>query len=183
MSDGGGRLEQIVEAANHVAAKIRDDADAQARRYVEDARRRSEALTSERIRIISEASDSLLEQGRMIKAQTDQLVEALRDAGARIATATSDVEPPRDPVPPPVRNEPVPAEEAPPADVDAPRRAISPDPPAPARQLERPTSDEPRLLATRMAVAGSSPRQVEARLREVGVEDPIGLVDAVFGDV
>jgi len=210
---GGDRLEQIVEAANHVAARIRDEAEAQARRYVEDARRRAEALTSERIRSISEASDALLEQGRTMKVQTDQLVEALRDAAARIGTASADVEPPRDPVARPApreRNRPARADESLLAEVDA-RRArarateetalaeagpgstapaeipgateVNPDSPAPASRIGRATSEEPRLLATRMAVAGSSPRQVETRLREVGVEDPVGLVNAVFSDV
>jgi hypothetical protein len=192
-SAGGERLEEIVEAANRVAAKIREEAEAQARRYVEDARRRAEALTDERVRFISEASDSLLEQGRMMKAQTEQLVEALRDAAARIATATSEVEPPGEPPPPPARRErtePVPPNPSPPAEVNAtpPRGHAAPVtgaaetvPPAPL--IARPASKESRLLATRMAVAGSNPRQVEARLREVGVEDPVGLVDAVFSDI
>jgi hypothetical protein len=167
VSAGSDRLEQIIEAANHVAATIREDAEAQARRYVEDARRRSEALTSERIRWMSEASDALLEQGRTMIARTDQLVETLRDAADRIATATADVQSPRDRAVPASRERPQPAaaDESRLAEVDA-RRA----------------SEEPRLLATRMAVAGSSPRQVEARLREVGVEDPVGLVDAIFSD-
>jgi ElaB/YqjD/DUF883 family membrane-anchored ribosome-binding protein len=197
VSSAGDRMQLIVEAANCVAAEVREEAEAQARHYVEDARRRAEALTSERVRFIHETSNSLLEQGRMVMAHTDELVQALHDAADRIGAAASSVgerrEPGREPgnPEPPERESPVSREWSP----AGTSRAAEPRPrdPEPAETDEGPsaaapqsgggTSDVHRLLATKMAVAGSSRAQVEARLRGIGVEDPVGIVDAAFKDV
>jgi hypothetical protein len=197
VSAAGDRMRMIVEAANRVAAEVREEAEAQARRYVEDARRRAESLTSERVRIIHETSNSLLEQGRMVMAHTDELVQALHDAADRIGAAASSVGPSQQPgrepgkPEPPERQSRVPREWSPAgASRAAEQRPRDPEstetyegPSATAPHSVGGTPDVHRLLATKMAVAGSSRGQIEARLREIGVEDPVGIVDAAFGDV
>jgi hypothetical protein len=190
LAAAGDRIQLVVEGANRVAAEVRAEAEAQARRYVEDAKRRAEDLTSERIRFIAETSDALLEQGRMVKAQSDELVTALQQAALQISTAASELASSRapepipetqDPRPPAEPSAPQPREWSPPIENDP--SGIAAAPPVADSRGDSDVSQGPRLLATKMAVAGSSRRQVEARLREIGVEDPVGLVDAAFGDV
>lgn len=195
-SPAGDRMQIIVEAATRVATEVREEAEAQARRYVEEARRRAEALTSERVRVLHETSNALLEQGRMVMAHTDELVRALHDAADRIGAATSAVkssresaletgnQAPPEPAAPALRTS---SPESANRPLEEPLRDPEPDvtdddPPA-LSGLNPDASEDPRLLARKMAVAGSSRRQVEARLREIGVEDPVGLVDAAFGEI
>ena len=182
------RIKPIIDAAERVAAGIRDDAEMQARRYVEDAKRRAGELTSDRLNLISETSDSLLEQARNVKAQSEELLHALQDAAAKITAAASEVsgnaEPARptgalDPPAPPT----APEEERPSAgssDAGWSPEADYP-PPEPVRSGASPNG-EPWLLATRMAVAGAGRNEIEARLREVGVEDPGPILDGVLND-
>lgn len=179
LAAAGDRIQLIVEGANRVAAEVREEAETQARRYVEEARRRAEDLTSERIRFIAETSNSLLEQGRMVKAQSDELVEALHQAALQINAAASELASPQAPAPMPAKPDQSEISGASPvAEWEPAETQAEPEPPA-----DSAASEDPRLLATKMAVAGSSRRQVEARLREIGVEDPVGLVDAAFRDV
>jgi hypothetical protein len=164
------RVQLIIDAAERVAAGIRDDAENQARRYVDDARRRAEELTSDRIRLISQTSDSLLEQARAVKAQSEELLSALQAAAAKITAAASDVSPTIEPT-----------NESSPGPTEWPPEGDSPPPPPEQVEGARANGD-PWLLATQMAVAGADLAEIEERLREVGVEDPRPILDRVLSD-
>lgn len=59
---------------------------------------------------------------------------------------------------------------------------LPPEPAERVQQRETPVSEGVRLLATQMAVAGSSRSEIEDRLRsELNVRDPEALVDEVLG--
>lgn len=182
------RVQLIIDAAERVAAGIREDAEEQAARYVDDARRRAEELTSDRIRLISQTSDSLLEQARNVKAQSEELLSALQDAAAKITAAASDVSPTIEPPAgqPGGTAAPRPNGRTRPNETSAPAPEWPPEgdsPPPPPEQVEGGRANgDPWLLATQMAVAGADPAQIEERLREVGVEDPRPILDRVLSD-
>jgi hypothetical protein len=185
VSSATQRIHAIIDAAEKAAAGIIEDAEAQARRYLEESRRRSERFAEERAQELSEVTDSLMERAETVKRQSDELIAALGNARRQLedrvfddlesasAAEASDVggtqrQPaphlkPVDPVPPPT-------EPAPPAGPEA-NSTLSGDSSAPAR-----------LLATQMAVAGSSRAEIESRLRsEFGIEDVGGMLDAILG--
>jgi hypothetical protein len=185
VSSATQRIHAIIDAAEKAAAGIIEDAEAQARRYLEESRRRSERFAEERAKELSEVTDSLIERAETVKRQSDELIAALGNArrqledrviddlGLASAGEASDAgEPERQPAPhlKPVDPVPPPAEQAPPVGPEA-NSTLSGESSAPAR-----------LLATQMAVAGSSRAEIESRLRsEFGIEDVGGMLDAILG--
>jgi hypothetical protein len=186
MATDRGQL--IIDAAERAASGIRADAETQARRYEEEARRRAEQLTLDRIRLISQTSDTLLEQTRSVKAQSEELLYALQDAAAKITAAASDIAPTLDPpsqraVLDDTAPAQPPAERGEDGDSPEPQRTPESDSPPPGAVPSDPgrAAEDPWLLATRMAVAGSSRDDIDRRLREVGVEDTRSILRAVLG--
>src|SRR4051794_3169148 len=84
MSSATERIQVIIDAAEKAAAGIIEDAEAQARRYLEESRRRAEMITAERAQTISELTDSLIDQAETVKQQSDGLIAALDDAKGKI---------------------------------------------------------------------------------------------------
>jgi hypothetical protein len=168
------RLEAIVEAAERAAGSVIDDAEAQAHRYLAQARAEADRAAEGRISQLSEMVDSLLGQATSLRREAERLQATLEEARSRID--------PERPVE--VREQsPAPGEPAPPLQ-EAPRlRAVSqPEQPAPAPEDEPVDAAGARLLATQMAVSGSSREEIEARLRnrfEIGDTTPI--LDAILG--
>jgi hypothetical protein len=217
----------IIEAAEKAAAGIIDDAEAQARNYLQESRVRADQIADQRAQEMSTLADALIERAEAVKRQSDELLRALdqaklqveerfRGEQAAISTPGSD---PR-PSPPLVREAPPEAEEPlpeqapvhhlkpvgqpsweaelPPSSEPPPVVTQAPDlqppdsaepggtktgPPAPgARLAGTPPSDGARLLATQMAVAGSSRAEIEGRLRnEFGIHDAGPMLDAILG--
>jgi hypothetical protein len=183
MSSASQRASEIVEAVERAAAGILDDAEAEARRYVDESRRQGDRAAAERIRAVAELTESLVDRAEALRGQLETLVSALDNARAQLEQAAGGGE---------ARPQPAPA-----APADQPPEA-QPPPPAPSRLrpvqadgIEEPesnsTSDKlslsgARLLAIQMAVAGSSRSQIETRLKsELGVEDASRILDAVLG--
>lgn len=171
-ADTSERLEAIVEAAERAAESVIDDAEAQARRYLAQARAEAEQLGSGRLGDLSDLIDTLLGQAVSLRQEAERLQATLEEARTRIDR----------------KEEPAPAPEPRGAGGthDAPRlRAISAaEPPAPAPEPEDPRSDPAgaRLLATQMAVSGSSREEIERRLRNgFEIEDPDAILDAILG--
>src|SRR5262245_29857937 len=167
------RVERILEAAEEAAAGIREEAEREAGRYLNESRQRADALAAERIREISQL--------------TDWMIAALDDAGRRVADQTGWIyaPPPRYP-PPAYRQPPVPPQppyQTPPAAPPppaSPRQLPSaqppyqPPPPAPAP----PIPERARLLATQMAAAGSSREEIARRLNEeFAIEDSRAILN------
>jgi vacuolar-type H+-ATPase subunit H len=151
------RLAAIVEAAEQAATKVIDDAEAQGRRHLAEAR--------------AEAAEIL--------ARAQRLLDALSAAKERLATeidldeeAGADASDGLRPVP---RTH---------LSAVAPLEAAEPEPPAPVERRGAGAGSPAgaRLLATQMAVSGSSREEIAARLRNgFEVEDADAILDAILG--
>ena len=173
------RVESILEAAEEAAAGIRQDAEERAGDYLEEARIRADDVTAERIRQISELTDTLVNRVRAVAQQSDELIAALDDAGRRV-TGEAQPEPELE------APEPQPYEA-----VSPPSPYLGAEPPAPAPPPPEPPPVEPpqaaprvsdgaRLLATQMAVAGSNRDEIAWRLHEeFGIQDASAILDEI----
>ncbi len=195
LSSTSQRVTAIVEAVERAAAGILDDAETEARRYVDESRRNSDRAAAERIRAVAELTESLVDRAETLRGQLETLVSALDNARAQLEEAAgvggeAHLQPA-----PPVREQP-PPEPAPESPAPSRLRSVQPDGDA-AERGEDPSTGKPeeedpstgklslsgaRLLAIQMAVAGSSRSQIETRLKgELGVEDASRILDAVLG--
>ncbi|HEX5592454.1 MAG TPA: hypothetical protein VFX35_03790 [Solirubrobacterales bacterium] len=160
------RLEAIVEAAERAAESVIDDAEAQAHRYLAQARVEADRAAEGRISELSELIDSLLGQAVSLRREAEQLQATLEEARSRIDPERP-VEP-TDPASPP----------------EAPRLRAVPgaEETAPAPEARPADAAGARLLATQMAVSGSSREEIEARLRNrFEIEDTTPILDAILG--
>ena len=170
----GSRIESVLEAAEQAADGIRQDAQEWAKRYMEESRRKADEMAEKRVKELSELTDQLVNRARSVAQQSDELISALDDAGRRLVgrERSDPLEPPRveDPAPPP----------------EPERRATPQPPPAesgpPPRSIGNNShvSEGARLLATQMAVAGSSRDEIAWRLRdEFGIQDSSAILDEI----
>jgi len=214
--------------------RIIEDAENQARAYLEDSRRRADEVADERAQALSGLADNLLSRAESVKEQSADLILALEAARAQIADHISDYTarsksqassravPHLKPVAKAPRSTPLEAPapsgmageeaetEAPrpketqssetkaPVDVEAdggeaevaadeasPETDPEPEtpvaPPPPRRPATEPSAGA-RLLATQLAVAGSSRAEIANRLEhEFGVANPDSMLDAILG--
>jgi len=165
------RLEAIVEAAERAAASVIDDAEAQARRYLAQARAEADRAAEGRVAELSNLVDTLLGQAISLRREAERLQATLEDARSRI-----DPEQPAEAPESSVRLED-------PAPQEAPRlRAVGE-----AEEPELPSEPRldaagARLLATQMAVSGSSREEIAERLRNrFEIEDTSPILDAILG--
>jgi hypothetical protein len=191
----GARIDSIIDAAERAAAGIREDAEERARRYYEDSKRRADEMAAQRAREMTDLTDNLMRRARQVAQQSDQLITALEEAGRGVIGSapgfgsaqapTPEVAPPPPPqaAPPPARDDqPVaapPPAAAPPSVQQPPpaaTRQAAPAAPADAGQV----SEGARLLATQMAIAGSSRKEIARRLRvEFGILDPTAILNEI----
>jgi hypothetical protein len=165
------RLEAIVEAAERAAEGVIDDAEAQARRYLAQARTEADRAAEGRIAELSDLVDTLLGQAISLRREAEQLQATLEAAKAQIGPEQEGEAPARslrleDPAP------------------EAPRlRAVAgPAQPAPPAEVQLGDAAGARLLATQMAVSGSSREEIEERLRNrFEIEDTSPILDAILG--
>jgi hypothetical protein len=86
VGSAGERIQVIIEAAEKAAAGIIEDADAQARRYIDASRQRADALADERVRVMSDLTDTLIRQAELVRRQSDELLAALDSARGELAS-------------------------------------------------------------------------------------------------
>jgi vacuolar-type H+-ATPase subunit H len=86
VGSAGERIQVIIEAAEKAAAGIIEDADAQARRYIDASRQRADALADERVRVMSDLTDTLIRQAELVRRQSDELLSALDSARGELAS-------------------------------------------------------------------------------------------------
>jgi hypothetical protein len=166
------RLEEIVTAAEQAAAKVIEDAEAEARLRLADARAEAEAAFARRIASLATATDSLIAQAADLRRRSDRLLESLEDVRAGLDEAFG-----REPAP---EEEERPARPASRSHLSAVAPVAEPEPPRPEPLAETPAGA--RLLATQMAVSGSSREEIAARLRNgFEIEDTDALLDAILG--
>lgn len=203
------RVRPIVEAAEQASAAIIAEAEEQARRHVEESRSRADQLAAARTREMWSVADDLIVRSEAVRQRSDELLMALNyakegleqalRAEAPQPTAAYPPQPPAQPqpqsqlpsAPPPVaatQLSPPPQVAAAQPPVPAPRPAPSAPPAAapPAAESPVPAAPQPsegaRLLATQMAVAGSTREEISNRLfNEFGVQEPGPMLDAILG--
>ncbi len=156
-ADTAERLEAIVETAERAAQNVIDDAETQARRYLAQARAEADRAAEGRLSELSDLVDTLLGQAASLRREAERLQATLEEARARIGG--EEVE-------------------------QTPRlRAVAEaEEPAPAPGAERTDAAGARLLATQMAVSGSSREEIEECLRSrFEIEDTTAILDAILG--
>jgi hypothetical protein len=168
-ADTAERLEAIVEAAERAAESVIDDAEAQARRYLAQARAEADRMAVGRVGELGDLIETLLGQAISLRRDAERLQTTLEEERERIEPGGA---PPAE-----ARQEPeetprlraVPVEDAP---------DLAPEPP-PERSSDAPGA---RLLATQMAVSGSSREEIAERLRNgFEIEDADAILDAILG--
>jgi len=169
------RLEAIVEAAEKAAEGVIDDAEAQARRYLSQALAEADRLAASRNDEVSGLIDSLLGQVLSLREDAERLQATLEEARARIEGEER---------PPIVEGLEVSEEPEGHAAQPGPhlRMVASEQPPAQAATAARSDSAGARLLATQMAISGSSREEIARRLRNgFEIEDADAILDAILG--
>ena len=168
------RLEAIVEAAERAAEGVIDDAEAQARRYLTQARTEADRITDRRMEDLSHMIGVLLDQADSVQREAERMQTLLEEAKFRI-----------EPEQPDGGKEAASGREQPaPSRGAAPRlRAVThPEEPAPVPEAKPADAAGARLLATQMAVSGNSREEIEQRLRsQFEIEDPSPVLDAILG--
>jgi hypothetical protein len=171
------RLGEIVEAAERAAASVIDDAEAEAQRYLTEAKIEADRIVGERLEAVAELSDSLIARAEEIRRHSEALIADLEEARRRLAPEAPADEAARRQRSRGSHLSAVAPVAAPRLGEDAPRRA------APAEPDGRDgTPAGARLLATQMAVSGSSREEIELRLRNgFEIEDTAAILDAILG--
>jgi hypothetical protein len=166
------RLAAIVEAAERAAESVIDDAEAQARRYLAQARAEADRAAEGRVAELSELVDALLGQAISLRREAEQLQATLEEARSRID--------PDRPASAPERT--LRLEEPVPQEVPRLRAVDQSNEPDPAAEPRLGDAAGARLLATQMAVSGSSREEIADRLRNrFEIEDTTPILDAILG--
>lgn len=176
-TDTAERLEAIVEAAERAAESVIDDAEAQARRYLAQARAEADRAAEDRTGELSQLIETLLGQAIALQRDAERLQVTLEVARDRVLG-----DPGEDGEVPPAREEPPRIDAAAPRlrAVDASETSLEP----PAEPVPAPRGDPAgaRLLATQLAVSGSSREEIAERLRNgFEIEDTDAILDAILG--
>jgi hypothetical protein len=164
------RLAVIVDAAERAALKVIDDAEKEAKRYLDEARARADGIVADRLR---EEADRLESGGGNLAEPRLSPVEHQLEIDDPLPTAEDpeDVEGPE-------------VDDGPEVDEDSrPERApIAAVPPSKPLASTGSGSAAARLLATQMAVSGSSRKEIEMRLQNgFEIEDTSEILDAILG--
>ncbi|HEU4737783.1 MAG TPA: hypothetical protein VFS54_01740 [Solirubrobacterales bacterium] len=172
------RLEAIVEAAERAAEGVIDDAEAQARRYLAQAQAEADRLTQDRTAELSDLIDTLLGQALSLRREAESLQATLEEARARIDGQPASAD------------EPAPVEVEEPEELDEPEVPVTPrlravvfeEAPLAEEGGRRSDAAGARLLATQMAISGSSREEIAHRLRNgFEIEDTDAILDAILG--
>jgi cell division septum initiation protein DivIVA len=164
------RIGAIVEAAERAAVAVIDDAEKQAQRHLEEAQAEADRIVSERLAALTRLTESLAAQAEAAKGESEKLVAKLEEAKRRLAAGDDFEE---------VASEP--------DELDEPARASHLSAVAPVEEAEEEGAGQgtpagARLLATQMAVSGSSREEIEERLRGgFDLEDTGPILDAILG--
>jgi len=167
------RLAEIVAAAEQAAKRVIDEAEAEARTRLADADEEADRIVAERLAGLAELTEEIDAQADALRRQAEVLQRALAEAKAGLGG--SPVAPRREPEP-----EAEPSLHKPAGPSLTVVGSVAED-----FQGEPDASGTPagaRLLATQMAVSGSSRAEIEARLRSgFAIKDTGAILDAILG--
>jgi vacuolar-type H+-ATPase subunit H len=185
------RLAKIVATAEKAAKQVIDEAEEEARSRLIDAGEEADRIVADRLAGLGRLTDEISAQAEVLRRQSEALQQALAEAKAELGGAeslggsavmgrkTSDRD--EDSEPDPDTRKPAgpsltvvsPAEE--PGDA---REGFSGN----GSPGESATPAGARLLATQMAVSGSSRLEIEERLRNgFAIKDTRSILDAILG--
>lgn len=171
------RLEAIVEAAERAAESVIDDAEAQARRYLTQAQAEADRLAENRTAELSNLIETLLGQALSLRREAENLQATLEEARGRIEGQGTEPAP-TEPDEPEIEIE---------DELEAPRAprlraVVFEEAPAGEDGAKRSDAAGARLLATQMAISGSSREEIAHRLRNgFEIEDSDAILDAILG--
>ncbi|MBS1844700.1 MAG: hypothetical protein JST53_09815 [Actinobacteria bacterium] len=181
------RLAEIVGEAEKAARKVIDEAEEEARSRLIDAREEADRIVADRLAGLAELTDEISAQAEALRRQSEALQRALAQAKAELGGA----EPPGGPTPMGRRafdrddDFEAPRPEGPALSIVASREGDHPEAGEPGfngTPEEKPTPAGARLLATQMAVSGSSRLEIEERLRNgFAIKDTGAILDAILG--
>ncbi len=155
------RLAVIVDAAERAALAVIDDAEREAQRYLEEAQGRADLVVAARLREEAERLELRAAAVDPAPSEPEPGEPRLRKVGS------PDLDKPSPPIPPP-----------------PPFAPITPDEEAQSQVGTQSAggSAAARLLATQMAVTGSSRDEIAMRLRNgFEIEDTGEILDAILG--
>jgi vacuolar-type H+-ATPase subunit H len=200
------RLAEIVGAAEKAAKQVIDEAEEEARSRLIDAREEADRIVADRLAGLAELTDEISAQAEALRRQSEALQRALAEAKAELGGTESlggsalmgrrspgrDEEHEADhdarwPVGPSLTIVGSDAEEEPEPDaapVAGARNgaAAHEEPSFNGAPSDKPTPAGARLLATQMAVSGSSRLEIEERLRNgFAIKDTRAILDAILG--
>jgi vacuolar-type H+-ATPase subunit H len=170
----GEHIRAVVEAAERAAESIVDEAEAQAQRYLVGAQAEAERAAAERLASLSEQIEALLDQAESIRDGAERLAASLEEARGGLDSG------PAEPAP---RGSHLTAV----ASVGSEDGELAPLHLEPAGDgdgdgSERAGDAGARLLATQMAVSGSSREEIRHRLRNgFEIADTGAILDAILG--
>ncbi len=176
------RLAVIVDAAERAALDVIDDAEQEARRYLEEAQLQADRIVAQRLRETADLLErqrggSVAEAGLRPLSGDPEPTEAEEAEAARVPFASApDVDSgPRD-------DEEFEDEPLDPGNGEASGQAAEAELDEPLAPRPRGGSTAARLLATQMAVSGSTRKEIEMRLRNgFEIEDTDEILDAILG--
>lgn len=177
------RLAEIVAAAEKAAQQVIDEAEEEARSRIVDAREEADRIVADRLAGLAELTDEIAAQADALRRQSEALQRALAEAKAELGGAESlgdpaptgrraaDLDLDSDPEPDGRKNAGPALTVVGAADAEKPGAGSQDGSPAGAR-----------LLATQMAVSGSSRKEIEDRLRNgFAIKDTGAILDAILG--
>ncbi len=181
------RLAEIVAAAEKAAQQVIDEAEEEARSRIVDAREEADRIVADRLAGLVELTDEIAAQADALRRQSEALQRALAEAKAELGGVESlggaapmgrrATDRDLDPDPEPGARKPAGPALTVVGAVDA---ADAEEPGAGSREAKGPAGA--RLLATQMAVSGSSRKEIEERLRNgFAIKDPGAILDAILG--
>jgi len=184
------RLGEIVAAAEKAAKQVIDEAEEEARSRLIDAREEADRIVADRLAGLVELTEEISAQADALRRQSEALQRALAEARAELGGADSlggaalmkrraaDRDPEPDPGPEPGTRKPAgPALTVVGSNAEEPGAGVPGTPPE-----EAATPAGARLLATQMAVSGSSRNEIEERLRTgFAIKDTRAILDAILG--
>jgi vacuolar-type H+-ATPase subunit H len=178
------RLAEIVAAAEEAARQVIDEAEEEARSRIIDAREEADRIVADRLAVLAELTEEISAQADALRRQSEALQRALAEARAELGVEDS-----------PSGSTPL-GRRSLDRDLDPERDSGSRRPSGPALTVvasagedRRGAVPEPgdtpagaRLLATQMAVSGSSRAEIEERLRNgFAINDTRAILDAILG--
>jgi vacuolar-type H+-ATPase subunit H len=178
------RLAEIVAAAEKAAKQVIDEAEEEARSRLIDAREEADRIVTERLAGLAELTDEIAAQAAALRRQSETLQRALAEAKAELGGGESPGGPPltgrrafdRDDDPEPAIDARKPSGPA----LTVVGGAFEGRPGAESGENGSPAGA--RLLATQMAVSGSSRAEIAERLRTgFAIKDTGAILDAILG--